>query len=287
MTLTFDTDIGSDVDDVLALATILGSPELELAGVTTVYGDTLLRARMVARVASVAGRSVGPIVAGRSETRSGREVWWAGHEGVLLPDLDREEVAREVDPIQLLAGSGTVIAVGPLTNVAEAVERLGHRIEQLYVMGGDFSLATAEHNIKCDADAAAVVFAAGVPATVIGIDQTTRIRLGAEVVATIEKAGPLGGLLAGEMRQFWKFMATDSNVPHDPAAVLMLTDPDLFTFTTGRIEVDEAGFTRLSPGGGPHHIVSDLDTERVAQRILDRILTACRGDPTRSVPDPG
>ena len=273
----FDTDIGSDVDDVLALAVILGSPELELGGVCTVYGDTLLRARMVARVAGTAGRDVGAIVPGRTATRSGREVWWAGHEGALLPDLDRERVDTATDPIELLRMSPAVIAVGPLTNVAEAVERPDRAIEQLCVMGGDFGLGNAEHNIKCDVDAAAAVFASGVPATVIGLDQTTRIRLGAAVVAEIETAGPLGRLLAAEMRQFWKFSAQDSNVPHDPAAVLTLTDPELFTFATGRIEVDPEGFTRFASGDGPHRIVTDLDSERVGRRIVDRILAACEG----------
>ncbi|TCC46695.1 nucleoside hydrolase [Kribbella capetownensis] len=280
--LTFDTDLGSDVDDVLALATILGSPELDLAAVTTVYGDTLVRARMAARVATVAGRAIDPIVPGRTETRSGRPVWWAGHEGALLPDLDRETVATDTDPIGVLAASPTVVAVGPLTNVAEAVERPGHQIEQLCVMGGDFLSADAEHNIKCDVDAAAAVFASGVPATVIGIDQTSRLRLGGAVVAEFEAAGPLGQLLGAEMRQFWSFSASDSNVPHDPAAVLMLTDPDLFTFATGRIEVDEAGITSFTPGDGPHRIVADLDAERVAQRIVDRILVACAGSPNPS-----
>jgi purine nucleosidase len=273
--LTLDTDIGSDVDDVLALATIFGSPELDLTAVTTVYGDTLLRARMVARVAGVAGREPGLVVAGRAETRSGRAVWWAGHEGALLPALEREKVDTEADPIDVLATSPTVIAVGPLTNVAEAVERPGLVVEQLYLMGGDFSLSKVEHNIKCDVDAAAVVFASGVPATVIGLDQTTRIRLGGAVVAEIEAAGPLGRLLAAEMRQFWKFTAEDSNVPHDPAAVLMLTDPELFTFATGRIEVDPTGLTRFTPGDGPHRIVADLDTDRAGRRIVERILTAC------------
>ena len=272
-----DTDIGSDVDDVLALATILGSPELELRGVTTVYGDTLLRARMVARVAATAGRDVGPIVPGRSETRSGREVWWAGHEGALMPDLDRERVDTAADPIELLASSSTVIPIGPLTNVAEAVERPGHRIEQLCIMGGDFSLSKAEHNIACDIDAAAVVFASEVPAVVVGLDQTTRLRLGSAVVGEIEAAGPLGQLLAAEMRQYWKFSDRDFNVPHDPAAVLMLTDPDLFMFATGRIDVDPAGFTRFTAGEGPHRIVADLDTDRVVRRIVDRILVAAQG----------
>jgi purine nucleosidase len=270
-----DTDLGSDVDDVLALAVILGSPELELTGVTTVYGDTLLRARMVARVLATAGRTAGPIVPGRSETRSGRAVWWAGHEGALMPDLNSEQVDATTDPIELLGSAPTVIAIGPLTNVAEAVERPQSAIEQLCVMGGDFSLAKPEHNIASDIDAAAAVFAAGVPATVIGLDQTTRLRLGASAVAEIEAAGRLGQLLAAEIRQFWDFMTQKSNVPHDPAAVLTLTDPELFTFSSGRIEVDSEGFTHFAPGDGPHRIVTDLDTEQVVRRIIDRILVAC------------
>ena len=278
--LTLDTDLGTDVDDVLALAAIFGSPEIDLTAVTTVYGDTLLRARMVARVTSVAGREPGPIVPGRTETRSGRPIWWPGHEGALLPDLEREKVDTETDAIEVLAGSPAVAAIGPLTNVADAVERSGHAIEQLWVMGCDFGLGKVEHNIKCDVDAAAVVFGSGVPATVIGLDQTVRVRLGGAAVAEIEAAGPLGQLLAAEMRQFWNFTAEDSNVPHDPSAVLMLTDPELFTFATGRIDVDPAGMTRFTPGDGPHRIVTDLDTGLVARRIVDRILTACEGDLT-------
>ena len=274
--LVLDTDIGSDVDDALALATILGSPELELAGVTTVYGDVVLRARMVARIAAVAGRDVGPVVPGRGEPRSGREVWWAGHEGALMPDLDKEQVSDDVDPIALLAGAATLMPVGPLTNVAEALERPGQAIEHLYLMGGNFTAADAEHNIKCDVAAAAVVFDSGVPITAVGIDQTQRVRFDQAVVKRINAAGRLGELLAAEMRQFWKFMATESNAPHDPTAVLTLVEPELFTFSSGRIEVDSAGVTRFTQeAGGPHRIVTDLEPEQVAQRIASRILTAC------------
>ncbi|MFC5266896.1 nucleoside hydrolase [Kribbella qitaiheensis] len=274
--LVLDTDIGSDVDDALALATILGSPELELAGVTTVYGDVVLRARMVARVAAVAGREVGPVVPGRGEPRSGPEVWWAGHEGVLMPDLDKEQVSEDVDPIGLLAGAATVMPVGPLTNVAEALERPGQAIEQLYLMGGNFSQPDAEHNIRCDVAAAAAVFDSGVPITAVGIDQTQRVRFDHAVVARIEAAGALGELLGAEMRQFWKFTATESNAPHDPTAVLVLVEPELFTFSTGRVEVDLEGVTRFTQdAGGPHRIVTDLDPAKVARRIESRILAAC------------
>ncbi|MGH3371399.1 MAG: nucleoside hydrolase, partial [Nocardioidaceae bacterium] len=176
--LVLDTDLGTDVDDVLALATLLGSPELHLDGVTTVYGDTLLRARMVSRVASVAGRAVGPVVPGRGEPRSGRPVYWAGHEGAQLENLDHEQVSSWYDATEVLAAARTVMAIGPLTNVAEALERPDQVIQELVLMGGEFTEGRVEHNIHCDVAAASVVFAAGLPTTVIGLDQTTRIHLG-------------------------------------------------------------------------------------------------------------
>jgi purine nucleosidase len=276
-TLALDTDIGSDVDDVLALAAILGSPELELSGVTTVYGDVLLRARMVARLARVAGRGVGPIVPGRAEARSGRPVWWAGHEGALMPDLEQEQVDTSRDPIEVLAGSTTVLAIGPLTNLAEAVERPGHGISQIFLMGGQFVTEKVEHNIKCDIDAAAAVFGSGVPVTAIGLEQTTRLRLGAAEVAEIEAAGALGELLSREIRQYWKYREADFNTPHDPAAVLMMVEPDLFTFATGHVEVAADGRTHLTADpAGPHRIVTDLDPTELVRRIVSRIVAAGR-----------
>ena len=110
---TLDTDIGSDVDDLMALAMVLGSAEMNLRAVTTVYGDTLLRARIVRRAYAVAGRPVPPVAAGARETRSGRPVWWAGHEGALMPDLASEPVDETLDATAVLRafhsgrGSGT------------------------------------------------------------------------------------------------------------------------------------------------------------------------------------
>jgi purine nucleosidase len=175
----------------------------------------------------------------------------------------------------LLAGSPTVLGIGPLTNVAEAVEHPAAGIEQIYLMGGDYSRSEPEHNIKSDSTAAAAVFGSGVPVTAIGLEQTTRLRLGAAVVAEIEAAGEFGRLLGAEMRQFWKFSAADSNAPHDPAAVLMMVEPELFAFDTGRVEVDPSGLTHFTPAAdGPHRIVTDQDTDRVARRIVERILAA-------------
>lgn len=280
--IVFDTDLGSDVDDLLALAVIFASPSVSLRGVTTVYGDTTLRARMVARACRVADHLVRPIIAGLETTRSGREVWWAGHEGALMPDLDSESIDTDADAVLLLAHSETVVAVGPLTNLAAAVETESPLCRDFYVMGGRFTGAGAEHNIRSDADAAAVVFASGVRTTIIGLEQTTRVRVGNEVADQLADRGAFGGLLAAEMHQFWDFVGETSNVPHDPIAVLMITDPELFTFATGRITVatqgDDVGVTTfVAEPDGPHRIVVDLDETAVAAEITRRLVSVSVG----------
>jgi len=283
-----DTDIGSDVDDILAIATILGSPELDLPLVTTVYGDALLRARMVARTLATAGRTGVSIVPGLQATRSGRSVWWPGHEGALMPELEREIVDEATDAIAELAVHDTVLAIGPLTNVAAAVERPGAAIHRITLMGGDFSSGRIEHNIRCDAAAAAVVFGSGVQVDAVGIDLTERVRLAAAEITEIEESGPLGRLLSAEMRQFWQFRQESHNVPHDAIAVLMLARPDLFDLARGRVTVvasgEDEGATIFEPHpDGPHRVVVDMDADAVAREILARILRAARTTATPSL----
>lgn len=271
--LAMDTDIGTDVDDILALAMILGSAEVALTAVTTVYGDTPLRARMVHRTYSVAGIQAPPIAAGARATRSGKDVWWAGHEGALMPDLQSELFDESLDADTLLRTARIVAAVGPLTNVANALEG-PHDIEQLVIMGGDFDSGPPEHNISCDAAAAQAVFEAGTPAVVTGIDQTRRAVLSDAHVTTIERSGPVGKLLAAELEQFRNWLG-GPNSPHDPVAILAAIRPDLFTFAPGTVRVESDGRTWLDRrDGGPHRVVIDLDPDAVVRELVARICLA-------------
>jgi purine nucleosidase len=271
--LALDTDIGTDVDDLLALAMILGSPELHLRAVTTVYGDTRLRAQMVRRAYTLAGRPTPPIAAGAREPRSDRPVWWAGHEGTLMADLAAEPVDETLDATAMLRAVPTVAAIGPLTNVAHALDG-SHSIERLVIMGGDITSGQAEHNISCDVAAAQAVFASGVPAVVTGIDQTERVVLGGDEIAAIEASGTLGAHLAAEIHQFRSWLGRP-NSPHDPIAVLAVVRPELFTFARGHVHVNADGVTHLQRDDhGPHRMAIDLDTAAVATEIISRICTA-------------
>lgn len=282
-----DTDIGTDVDDLMALALILGTPAIELLGVTTVYGDVDVRARMTKRVAAIAAADF-PVHAGESETLSGREVWWAGHEASLYDDLGRERIDG-TDAVQFLIDSvcaepGTVdvIAIGPLTNIAAAItrdERFVPSVRHLWIMGGSFADEEPEHNLRSDATAAALVFGAGIPTTIAGLEVTRLISMGSDAVDRIGGSAAIGKTIEAEIKQWWAFWGTEWNVPHDPVTVLTLTRPELFKYSAeGAVTVvttgAEEGISRFTPGEGRTRIVTGLDTGAVAEAIVAGIEAA-------------
>jgi purine nucleosidase len=305
-----DTDLGSDVDDALALALLLGSPEVELAGVTTVYGDALLRARAASRLLELAGVAGAgspalPVLPGATEPLSGAPVWWAGHEGTLLGDLasaPTTPVSAPTDAADWLAaqvaaapGELDVVAIGPLTNIALAVQRspgFARDVRHLWVMGGRWDGAVeraedgsehleGEHNLRSDAVAAAVVLGCGAPTTVTGTDVTTQVHLGPDDVAAIAAAGPAGAVLAAQVEQWMGFWEEPWDVPHDPVAVLAALRPDLVTTSapgTAEVVADGpgAGAVRHTPDPeGTVRFVSAVDAAALAAEVRRRVVAGC------------
>jgi inosine-uridine nucleoside N-ribohydrolase len=168
--------------------------------------------------------------------------------------------------------------------VADALDGL-HQIEQLVIMGGDFGSATPEHNLVCDTTAAQVVFGAGAPALIVGIDQTERVVLDSDQVAAIGGGGALGAHLAAEITQFRKWLGRPDS-PHDAVALLALVRPDLFAFAAGEVTVDDFGnagevtvddfgnTTLRRHADGPHRVVTDLDAETLGRDLVSRIKQA-------------
>jgi purine nucleosidase len=236
-----DTDIGTDVDDLLALVFIAKAPELCLEGITTVHGDTLLRAK----IARIACQRIGipelPIAPGTSETLSGHQISWAGHEGDGISGLDRAPVDRNdsaqqflLDQSEKYSGELEILAIGPLTNLAKAViccPDFKSHVKRLYLMGGAYWLDYSEHNIETDVLAAKIVFESGMPITAIGLDVTLRVWLTEREVEQLRHLpNGLGPLLEGQIRRWWKYLGRNQNNPHDPLAALAMVRPDLFLF---------------------------------------------------------
>lgn len=146
--IVFDTDIGTDVDDALALAFILASPEFDLKGVTIVDGDVDARARIASRLLGMAGRTDVPVIKGAGRPFGiGRGPTWFGHEGKGCLDVPYggpeapilDESAADWLVRQAVESPFHLIAVGPFTNVANAVRldpEFPKRVLGLTVMGG-------------------------------------------------------------------------------------------------------------------------------------------------------
>jgi purine nucleosidase len=284
----FDTDIGTDVDDILALVLLAKAPELNLLGVTTVYGDTAFRAKIAKATTHMLGREDIVIVPGEQHTVSGRQIHWAGHEGEGVPNLDQYEVNAEQsapsyigETAEATEGNLEVIATGPLTNIARtiiAAPASCARINHLYIMGGAFWMNRAEHNIKCDADAARVVFGSGIPTTIISLDLTLRVWLGnCDLPRIAALPNGLGPLLENQLIRWWEYRHVEGSSPHDPLAALTMVHPELFRFDTYDIEVrDESsapGFTRaVNRGNGKIRVGVDVFARTAEQEIVERIV---------------
>src|SRR5215216_4618354 len=282
-----DTDIGTDVDDLLALALLVGSPEVQLIGVTTVYGDTVLRARMTRMVLDQMKCRAVPIGIGARETLSGWPIWWAGHEGQGIPGLDRVQVVEGITAADLLHQAATehpgrleLFAIGPLTNVAEAIsadDSFATSLRHLYVMGGAFWMEQAEHNIKSDPEAADIVFRSGIPMTICGLDVTQRVRLREVDMSQIrEAASGIGSVLEDQVRRWWAYTGATENHLHDPVAILPALRPELFRFEQCDVHVEVEG---ANPGRtwvdgcgtGAMRIAADIDVDAAEQEIVRRL----------------
>ncbi|MFD2795219.1 nucleoside hydrolase [Promicromonospora vindobonensis] len=284
MNLFLDTDIGSDVDDALALALVVGSPELQLDGVSTVYGNTRLRAQLASRYLRLAGAGSPPVAAGAEATLSGREVWWAGHEGGLFADLDTEQVGEDgvdmlVRAVADAPGTVDVLAIGPLTNIAKALDAdpaFASNVRRLVVMGGHFGDGrTAEHNIRCDVTAAQRVFSSGLDIVVGGLDLTTKVWLDSADVAQIARSGAFGDVIAQETKVWWEFNHEDRNTPHDAILALWIAMPELFTAQRVSVTVDDEGRTIEQPDeAGLVQVLDVPDPQTVRREIVRRIVAA-------------
>ncbi|MGH2562311.1 MAG: nucleoside hydrolase [Thermomicrobiales bacterium] len=293
--LILDTDIGTDVDDCLALAVILGSPEIELVGVTCVYGDVGLRARMVRKLLRLKGRNDVPVYLGAGEPLLGLQpIYWPGHEGVgLLDDSDADLDAtpgRAVDYIveTVMAHPGEIhlLSVGPLTNVAIALKvepRVAERLAHLTIMGGAQHIARTpvEHNFRCDPEAAHIVFCSGAPTTLVPLDVTLQVTIDQAGVEKIRQAGtPFHDAVARQVELYPRFRERGSTFLHDPLAAAIIARPELVKLTPMRIDIETEG--RFSAGvslmqepadGRPANaaVALDVDVEAAEAFIVERI----------------
>jgi purine nucleosidase len=271
MSTTIILDCDPGIDDALAIAFAAGSPEIELAGLTTVAGNVEL-AKTTANalaVASFVGLGSVPVTAGcgtpllRPALHAGHVHGESGLGGAVLPaPARRPEAGHAIDFIIESAaaapGEITLVATGPLTNIGLALRReprLASWVRDFVIMGGSASRGNvspaAEFNIWADPEAAAIVFGAAWPSGVrmIGLDVTLLARATAAVQDQMRTLGELGSrLLLPALAQYRDSADTAGGEPpvHDVCAVVSIADPSVFSYTPALVQVETQG--RLTSG---------------------------------------
>ena len=295
MRLWIDTDIGSDVDDALTLAYALRHPHLEVVGLSTVFGDVVLRTRIAEALLALEGRGDLPVVTGLgaplSPRRKGRMF---GHEGLgILPDpapqLEVKSNSSLQETTEVLASAmaaaqpDAVLAIGPMTNLG-ALTAAGFSLPPLTIMGGkltEVSIPGAiqhipEWNWWCDPDAVSAVLGSSLsaPPRVIPIDVTWTTTLSDTDWQSLNQAGPLGETLSTLCREWLKALRERFGVKtprvhlHDPLAAMTLIDPDVCSFQSAKIRMDPQGSVQHQMDGAEIEAASTVDLVRLREGLL-------------------
>lgn len=265
--IILDTDLamgapGSDIDDGFALALAHADPDLRLELITTVNGNTdvesatILTAELVRRL----GIDGVPVVKGAAASFTHPEVTRVPADEVLAlaPDLPAPaegyaavEIVRHV---MANPGEITIVAIGPLTNVAAALllePRLSANVAEIVIMGGIFFGTMGnrgmpgEFNVWVDPEAAAAVLRSGAPLRWVGLDVTLQVRLTRDDARRLMSSSTSFAPFAGEATLAWidhiharhpgNPEDADSCAMHDPLAVAVVTHPELVTFVDAHV----------------------------------------------------
>lgn len=276
-----DTDIGDDIDDAFALALLLRSPEVKLLGITTAFGDTELRARLVDRYLAAVGSKEIPVEAGvpTPATNHFTQAAYALEEparkhGDAIGFLLRQIAAHP--------GEITLIAIGPLFNEQAAIARdpvTFRKLKRVVLMGGSVYRGygdkdqppSAEWNILCDPAGARSLLASGVPVFMMPLDSTQVHLTLPELGAVLSHGSPLTDQLTLLYHQWTGADAWKLPTLFDPVAAAYAIRPALCPVQSMRLEIDDKGFTRPVAGEPNVQVCLKSDEEGFLELLLKRI----------------
>jgi purine nucleosidase len=282
-----DTDIGDDIDDAFALALALKSPELKVLGVTTTFGNTEMRARLLDRYLQAVGRSDIPVFAGPMTKTDNlmTQAAYAKRAPDKKHDAGAEFILREA---RQYPGEITLIGIGPLTTVQAAIEKdpAGFRkLKRVVIMGGSvyrgYGIDAAgkpkppepEWNILNDPAGLRALLASGVPVFMMPLD-STQVPLDAKDRETIFAHGsPLTDQLTLLYHQWMANTTNHSPTPtlFDPVAVTYTFRPDLCPAKPIHIDVDAKGLTSPGKGAPNAQVCLESDEKGFLALLLTRV----------------
>ena len=272
--IILDTDIGSDIDDALALSYLLRQPECDLLGITTVSGEPILRAALASAICCAEGREEIPIYPGIAQPILGKQYQPHAPQAEKLTEWKHRDRFPDGQAIEFLRrtirsnpGEVTLLAIGPMTNVAALFcmdREIPSLLGGLVLMCGNFDPAAprAEWNAKCDAVASEVVYQS--PArthTSYGLNVPLRVGMPAGEVIRHLRSEDLGP--TADFAEVWMKTPEQTMLFHDPLAAACLFEKDICDYASGSVEIGNApdgirGMTRFHAGEGGCEIATDV-----------------------------
>jgi purine nucleosidase len=283
--IILDTDIGDDIDDAYALTLALHSPEFEILGVTTAWGDTVLRAKLAARLLATDGARNIPVDAGiptHAKSAFSQRAWAAtGPASSHANGVDFLLAEARRYPHQV-----TLIAIGPLTNIGAAIDRdpaSFRLLNRVVLMGGSIHCGYGnpratpppppqpEYNIAMDPGAARKLLASGVPIFMMPLDSTQWKLDDPKLAQVAARSTPATDALL-VLTTEWQ-LATHQHTPtlYDAMAVTYALRPEICPTTPLRLQVDGKGFTRVVDGQTNAHACLKANGDAFFQLLLPRL----------------
>jgi uridine nucleosidase len=271
--IIFDTDPG--IDDAMALLLALRSPEINILGLTTIFGNTTTEGttRNALNLLNFAGRTDIPVARGAAVPlvvplgRTGEFVHGPdGMGGIGWNEVHNKDQKLDprhaaqfiVDTVMARPGEVTLVPVGPLTNIALALQlepRIARFVKRVVLMGGTVLKAgnvspTAEANVHNDPHASALVFGAGWDLTMIGLDVTEATLIDEPFFEALRLSKNRFGQFIGDIVPFYQGfhsaaygLENGSTNTHDPSAIMYLVDPTLFRIRRYSVKVPVDGIS--------------------------------------------
>ena len=290
--IIIDTDIGDDVDDAFALALAVQSPELEILGVTTTFGDTEARAKITDRFLAEVGRAQIPVLAGKATATKNPMSQKPYGAGRFIKPSHADAVDFLLGQIRKHPDEITLIAIGPLMNVGAAIDKDAaafRKFKRVVLMGGSIRRGYGdlgytrdrgpqpEYNIYSDVAAAQKLFTSGVPIFMMPLDSTQLLLDENKRTLLFATGSPMTNSLAALYFQWVKQTRTPTATLFDAMAVAYAVHPELCPVEPFHIIVDDKGMTRPTQGTPNASACLNSDSEQFFHFLLPRLMGLAGG----------
>ena len=260
--LILDTDIGDDIDDAWALGFVISHPPFTPLGITITHGNTPERAKIACKLLHITSNDNIPVFIGRkTNDKVFQQYSWA--EDFTAKQPDKQSAADFiVQSVKLYPGEVILLAVGPLQNIADALRKepnLGKYVRRVVLMSGcvygtssNPGTPVREWNVYQSNADAQLVYAAGLPLTIVPLDSTTYVRLSDEERKRVASHGSALSYALECLYRLWLSSPTDRMTLHDQLAVAEAAAPGRFFHKqeTLPLIVDDQGYTRIDRNRG-------------------------------------